>query len=105
MPVPLEPTDPSQEAPPAEQTVPHEETTTVEIETSIQSTQTTTTEPSSPHDPPTTTDHLSTFYDSDSMSLRRHHFLPVFSIALATLRAMLAWLGRRELRKEVLFKC
>ena len=48
MPGPSEPTDPSQEAPPAEQTVPHEET-------SIQSTQTTTAEPSSPHDPPTTT--------------------------------------------------
>ncbi|RVW56484.1 hypothetical protein CK203_072573 [Vitis vinifera] len=55
MPGPSKPTDPSQEAPPAEQTVPHEETTTVEIETPIQSTQTTTAEPSSPHDPPTTT--------------------------------------------------
>ncbi|RVW69698.1 hypothetical protein CK203_062068 [Vitis vinifera] len=52
---PSEPTDPSQEAPPVEQTVPHEETTTIEVETLIQSTQTTTTEPSSPHDPPTTT--------------------------------------------------
>ncbi|XP_034695697.1 proline-rich protein 36-like [Vitis riparia] len=52
---PSKPTDPSQEAPPTEQTMPHEETTTVEIETPIQSTQTTTTEPSSPHDPPTTT--------------------------------------------------
>ncbi|RVW58132.1 hypothetical protein CK203_112094 [Vitis vinifera] len=52
MPGPSEPTDPSQEAPPAEQTVPHEETTIVEIETPIQSTQTTIVEPSSPHDPP-----------------------------------------------------
>ena len=52
---PSEPTDPSQDAPPAEQTVPHEETTTGEIETSIPSTQTSTTEPSSPHDPSTTT--------------------------------------------------
>nr|CAN82693.1 hypothetical protein VITISV_044325 [Vitis vinifera] len=55
MPGPSEPTDPSQEAPPAKHTMLHEETTTVEIKTPIQSTQTTTVEPSSPHDPPTTT--------------------------------------------------
>ena len=54
MPGPLEPTAPSQEAPPAEQSMPHDETTTIVIETPIQSTQTTTAEPSSPHDPPTT---------------------------------------------------
>ncbi|RVW25869.1 hypothetical protein CK203_106413 [Vitis vinifera] len=53
MPGPSELTDPSQEAPLVEQTVPHEETTTIEVETPIQSTQTTTAEPSSPHDPPT----------------------------------------------------
>ncbi|KAL6347458.1 hypothetical protein AAG906_025703 [Vitis piasezkii] len=46
---------PSDEATPIEQTMPHEETTTAEVETPIQSTQETTTEPSSPHDPPTTT--------------------------------------------------
>ncbi|KAL6346214.1 hypothetical protein AAG906_027968 [Vitis piasezkii] len=46
---------PSEEATPAEQTMPHEETTTAKVETSIQSTQETTAEPSSPHDPPTTT--------------------------------------------------
>ena len=40
--------------------------------------------------------------DSDSMSLRRHHFFPVFSIALATLRVMFNLVGGRELRKEVL---
>ncbi|RVW56489.1 hypothetical protein CK203_072578 [Vitis vinifera] len=62
-----EPTAPSEEATPAEQaipsekatpvkhTMPHQETTTAEVETPIQSTQETTTEPSSPHDPPTTT--------------------------------------------------
>ncbi|KAL6315784.1 hypothetical protein AAG906_008169 [Vitis piasezkii] len=42
---PAEQAIPSEEATPAEQTMPHEETTIVE----------TTTEPSSPHDPPTTT--------------------------------------------------
>ena len=31
--------------------------------------------------------------DSDFMSLRKHHFLPVFSIALATLRAMFSLVG------------
>ena len=55
MPGPSKPLDPSQDVPPTEQTVPHEETTTGEIETSIPSTQTSTAEPSSPHDPPTTT--------------------------------------------------
>ncbi|RVW72136.1 hypothetical protein CK203_057979 [Vitis vinifera] len=93
MPGPSKPTNPSQEAPLAEQTVPHEETTTIEIETPIQSTQTTTVEPSSPHDPLPLPDHLSTFY---SMSLRRHHFLPVFSIALATLRAMFSLVGEES---------
>ena len=39
-------------------------------------------------------------YDSDSMSLRKYHFLPLFTIALATLRAMLILVGG-ELRKEV----
>ena len=48
MPSPSEPTDPSQEAPPVAQTVPYEETTIVEIETLIQSTKTTTAQPSSP---------------------------------------------------------
>ena len=55
MPGPSEPTDPSQNAPPAEQTVPPKKTTIGQIETPIPSTQTSTTEPSSPHDPPTTT--------------------------------------------------
>ncbi|RVX20798.1 hypothetical protein CK203_002389 [Vitis vinifera] len=55
MPGPSEPTYPSQDTPPAEQTVPLEEMTTGEIETPIPSTQTSTTEPLSPHDPPTTT--------------------------------------------------
>ena len=67
MPGPSEPTAPSEEATPAEQaipskkatpteqTMPHEETTTVDVETPIQSTQETTVESSSPHDPPTTT--------------------------------------------------
>ena len=41
-------------------------------------------------------------YDSDFMSLRRHHFLPVFSIVLAILRAMFSLVEERELRKEVL---
>ena len=52
---PPEPIDPSQDAPPAEQTMPPEETTIGEIETPISSTQTSTAEPLSPHDPPTTT--------------------------------------------------
>ncbi|XP_059592740.1 uncharacterized protein LOC132253768 [Vitis vinifera] len=55
MPGTSEPTDPSQKAPPTFQIVPYEETTIVEIETSIQSTQSTTAEPSSSHDPHTTT--------------------------------------------------
>ena len=46
---------PSEEATPTQQTMPHEKTTTAEVEIPIQSTQETTTEPSSPHDPPTTT--------------------------------------------------
>nr|CAN64794.1 hypothetical protein VITISV_018311 [Vitis vinifera] len=54
IPIPSEPTDPSQDPSLAEQTMPLEETTTREIEASIPSTQTSTTEPSSPHDPPTT---------------------------------------------------
>ncbi|KAL6340783.1 hypothetical protein AAG906_030845 [Vitis piasezkii] len=54
MPIPSEPTDPSQDPPLAGQTMPLEETTTGQIEASIPSTQTSTTEPSSPHDPPTT---------------------------------------------------
>ena len=54
MPGPSEPTDPSQGPPLVEQTVPPKETTTGQIETSIPSTQTSTAEPSSPHDPPTT---------------------------------------------------
>ena len=52
---PSKPTGPSEEATPAEQTIPHEETTTTKVETPIQSTQETTAEPPSPHDPPTTT--------------------------------------------------
>ena len=55
IPGPSEPTDPSQDPSLIEQVVPYEKTTIVEIKTSIQSTQTTTVEPSSPHDPPTTT--------------------------------------------------
>ena len=55
MPGPLESTAPSEEATPVEQTMPHEETTTAKVETSIQSTQETTAEPSSLHDLPTTT--------------------------------------------------
>ena len=51
---PLEPIDPSQDAPPAEQTVSPKETTTGQIETSIPITQTFIAKPSSPHDPPTT---------------------------------------------------
>ena len=55
MPGPLEPIDPSQDAPRAEQTMPLEKMTIGEIKTPIPSTQTSTTEPFSPHDPPTTT--------------------------------------------------
>ncbi|KAL6348731.1 hypothetical protein AAG906_029759 [Vitis piasezkii] len=54
IPIPSELTDPSQDPPLAEQTMPPEETTTGEIEASIQSIPTFTTQPSSPHDPPTT---------------------------------------------------
>ncbi|RVW98905.1 hypothetical protein CK203_033780 [Vitis vinifera] len=52
---PTEQAIPSEEATPIKQTMPHEETTTAEVETPIRSTQETTAEPSSPHDPPTTT--------------------------------------------------
>ncbi|RVW83468.1 hypothetical protein CK203_051732 [Vitis vinifera] len=52
---PAEQAIPSKKATPTEQTMPHEETTTTEVETPIQSTQETIAEPSSPHDPPTTT--------------------------------------------------
>ncbi|KAL6343102.1 hypothetical protein AAG906_018940 [Vitis piasezkii] len=55
MPPPSEPIDPSQDTPPAEQTVSHEKTTIGEIETPILSIQISTVEPSSPHDPSTTT--------------------------------------------------
>ena len=41
------------------------------------------------------------FY-SNFISLRRYHFLPVISIALATLRAMFSLVGGGELGKEVL---
>ena len=34
-------------------------------------------------------------YESDSISLRRYHFLPLFSIAIETLRAMLISVGGR----------
>ncbi|RVW84622.1 hypothetical protein CK203_044577 [Vitis vinifera] len=54
MPIPSEPTDPSQGPPLAEQTMTPEETTIGHIEASIPSVQTSTAEPSSPHDPPTT---------------------------------------------------
>ena len=54
IPIPLEPIDPSQGPPLAEQTMPIEKTTIGEIEASIPSIQTSTAEPSSPHDPPTT---------------------------------------------------
>ena len=37
--------------------------------------------------------------DSDSMSLRRHDFLPVFSIALATLRAMFNLVGGKRVEE------
>ena len=38
--------------------------------------------------------------DSDSMSLRRYYFLPVFSIALATLRAMFRLVGGERVEEE-----
>ena len=37
-----------------------------------------------------------------SISLKRYHFHPLFSIALDTLRAMLILVGGRELRKKLL---
>ena len=37
--------------------------------------------------------------DSDSMSLRKHHFLPVFSIALATLRTMFSLVGGKKVEE------
>ena len=40
-------------------------------------------------------------YDSDSMSLRRYHFLPIFQSLLSHWGQCSAWLGG-ELRKEVL---
>ena len=54
MPSPSKLTAPSEESTLAKKTMPHAETTTVEVETPIQSTEETTVEPSSPHDPPTT---------------------------------------------------
>ena len=54
IPIPSEPTDPSQGPPLAEQTVPPEEMTTGDIEASIPSIQTSIAKPSSSHDPPTT---------------------------------------------------
>ena len=38
-------------------------------------------------------------YDSDFMSLRMHHFLSVFSIALATLRAMFNLVGGKRVEE------
>ena len=37
--------------------------------------------------------------DSDSMSLRKHHFLPVFSIALATFRTMFSLVGGKKVEE------
>ena len=54
IPIPLELTDPPQGPPLAEQTMPPEEQTIGEIEPSIPSIPTSTAEPSSPCDPPTT---------------------------------------------------
>ena len=54
IPIPSKPTDPSQGLPLADQTMPLEEPTIGEIESSIPSILTSTAEPSSPHDPPTT---------------------------------------------------
>ena len=54
IPIPSEPTEPSQAPPLTEQTIPLEEPSTGEIEASIPSIPTSTTEPSSSHDPPTT---------------------------------------------------
>ena len=54
IPISSEPTDPSQGPPLVEQMVPPKETSTGEIEASIPSIQTSTADPSSPHDPPTT---------------------------------------------------
>ena len=55
MPGPSKPTDPSQDGPLVEQIVSPKETTTGQIETPIPSTQNSIADPSSPHDPPTTT--------------------------------------------------
>ena len=74
MPGPSEPTAPSEEATPAEKTMPHEETTTVEIKTPIQSTQETTSESSSPHDPLITTQKV-LFYTFKSLCFK--HFCVV----------------------------
>ena len=38
-------------------------------------------------------------YYSNSISLRRYHFLPLFIIALATLRAMLILVGGRRVKE------
>ncbi|RVW19465.1 hypothetical protein CK203_117199 [Vitis vinifera] len=54
IPILSEPTNPSQALPLIEQTMPPEEPTTGETEASIPSIPTSTIEPSSPHDPPTT---------------------------------------------------
>ncbi|KAL6312868.1 hypothetical protein AAG906_041040 [Vitis piasezkii] len=54
IPIPSEPTNPSQGPPLAKQTMPPEEPITGDIEASIPSIPTSTAEPSSPHDPPTT---------------------------------------------------
>ncbi|RVW77834.1 hypothetical protein CK203_054425 [Vitis vinifera] len=54
IPIPSEPTDPSQALPLVEQTMHPEEPSTGEIEASILSIPTSTVEPSSSHDPPTT---------------------------------------------------
>ncbi|RVW72992.1 hypothetical protein CK203_057467 [Vitis vinifera] len=54
IPIPSEPTDPPQGPPLVERTMPPKELTTGEIEPSIPSIPTSTAEPSSPHDPPTT---------------------------------------------------
>ena len=37
--------------------------------------------------------------DSDFMSLRKHHFLPVFSIALATLSAIFNLVGGKRVEE------
>ena len=37
--------------------------------------------------------------NSDSVSLKRHHFLPIFSIALATMRAMFSLVEGKRVEK------